>query len=391
MRTTTDPVVGVWTNFWLPKSETFIRDQISELRRWKPRTLGIGQLPETLDIKVDLAPYSMSWPSRASRKLSGPGFLQRKHIKNGLESGIRVMHAHFGTGGVVALPIARGMNIPLAVTFHGHDVTAGVNPDAGSDQKYLRQLNHLFAETHLLIAVSNFIAERLRKLGAPPEKIKVLPIGTQIPVGGFASPWEHKTISFLGRLVPKKGVDKLIEAASLLPADLRNVELIIIGDGPERKALQGLANKLAVRATFKGALPRESALAHVRNSRMFCSPSVTAADGDSEGLPMAIQEASALGLPVVSFTHAGIPEAIQHGFSGLLAPEGNVEELAQNITRLLRDDDFCTKLGHGGRKRIAEVYDMTTCTRNLEHAYDELLELGQTTRGLFRTESSTIG
>jgi glycosyltransferase involved in cell wall biosynthesis len=105
-------------------------------------------------------------------------------------------------------------------------------------------------------------------------------------------------------------------------------------------------------------------------SRLFVSPSKTAPDGDSEGLPTTIVEAARLGLPTVSTRHSGIPEAVKHGETGLLGDEGDRVTLAANIERLLRDDALRVRLGEQARRNADAHFDLALQTERLERLYD---------------------
>jgi colanic acid/amylovoran biosynthesis glycosyltransferase len=105
-------------------------------------------------------------------------------------------------------------------------------------------------------------------------------------------------------------------------------------------------------------------------------PSVTAADGDSEGLPVVIFEAAASGLPVVGFDHAGIPEAVIDGETGFIVPEGEVEPLAARLGELLADPDLAARMGGRARTLAEQDFDLARQTERLERIYDDVVELG---------------
>src|SRR6185312_15960067 len=124
---------------------------------------------------------------------------------------------------------------------------------------------------------------------------------------------------------------------------------------------------------FLGALPPDEALRHVAAAKMLAAPSRTAADGDTEGLPTTILEGAALGLPVVSTRHSGIPEAVVEGETALLGPEGDPRALAANIATLLADDGLRARLGTRGREFTSANYDLVKQSGKLEDLYDSLV------------------
>jgi glycosyltransferase involved in cell wall biosynthesis len=152
------------------------------------------------------------------------------------------------------------------------------------------------------------------------------------------------------------------------------VRLDIIGDGPLRSELEALAKALGIRARFRGMLDPEEVQSSMSRARVLCNPSVTAASGDVEGFGMVFAEAQAVGTPVVSFAHAAIPEAVSHGVTGLLCPEGSVEPLAEAIRTFLSDDSFWFRTSQYAANWVREHFDIARQTRKLEAIYDGCLE-----------------
>jgi glycosyltransferase involved in cell wall biosynthesis len=183
-----------------------------------------------------------------------------------------------------------------------------------------------------------------------------------------------KQVLFVGRLVEKKGCKHLIEAMHEVQRVIPDALLTVVGDGPLRSSLEESATRLGVRCDFVGAQDAGAIRRYLRRADVFCVPSVTAADGDSEGFGIVFIEAQAAGVPVVSFRHGGIPEAVHDGISGLLAAEGNVDELARHIIQFLADDDLRLAAGAAGRKYVKERYSLTMRTAELEDIYDRVLQ-----------------
>lgn len=366
------PTVAVWRGLWLPRSETFVRNQVASLSRWRPYLVGLRRLPDGLDVVPDLAPYGSGPVSdlvlRADRATG-----LRRHFDAALRrERVRVIHAHFGTGGVEVLPISRRTGIPLVVTFHGFDATSHPRGREKGHARYREALEELFAHASRLIAVSDFIAGRLLDLGAPEERVRVLPIG--IPVDAPPGDGGRSGVVFAGRLVEVKGVADLIDAVALLPADLRaSTPLRIAGSGPLEAPLRERAERAGVAAEFLGAV--DSATVHelLATGAVFASPSRTSADGAQEGFGMVFLEAGLAGTPVLSYSHGGVPEAVVDGGTGLLAPEGDVPALSAALERLLRDASLRARLGAAGRARVLLDYDVRRCTGRLEDLYDEVV------------------
>jgi glycosyltransferase involved in cell wall biosynthesis len=122
-------------------------------------------------------------------------------------------------------------------------------------------------------------------------------------------------------------------------------------------------------------LPTDAVKAELRQASVFCAPSVEAANGDCEGLGMVFIEAAAMGVPVVSTRHGGIPEAVRDGKTGLLVPERDAPSLAAAIGRLLRDASFRQQLSVEGQRFVQKQFDLSNQTSELEALYDEVVQL----------------
>jgi glycosyltransferase involved in cell wall biosynthesis len=154
------------------------------------------------------------------------------------------------------------------------------------------------------------------------------------------------------------------------------VRLVIIGDGPLRGELERIATELKVSAEFLGVQGPDAVRGWMQRAWVLCNPSVTAANGDTEGLGMVFAEAQATGLPVVSTLHGGIPEVVRDGETGLLARERCAEELASHLERMLMDRAFWQACSERGKRWIREQFDIRRCTAGLEEVYDDAVARG---------------
>jgi glycosyltransferase involved in cell wall biosynthesis len=153
----------------------------------------------------------------------------------------------------------------------------------------------------------------------------------------------------------------------------RDVGCRIVGEGPLRDALAERIerNGLAGRVTLEGALPHATVIEAYATASVFALPCVTASDGDRDGIPNVILEAMAMGLPVVSTRHSGIPEVVEDGVTGLLVSPGDVEGLADALATLLDDPERRAELGRAGRRRVASEFDART---NVQRLVEEFVE-----------------
>jgi glycosyltransferase involved in cell wall biosynthesis len=364
------PVVAVWRDVWLVHSETFIRDQVGALTRWQPLLVGINQWADGLDVAPDYAPFSARVPYQLAPVLvRAPGVAGRyARVLRGRRASL--LHAHFGNGAVAALPIARAAGVPLVATFHGYDLTRLPGLPYGAGRLYRRGLRDVFSRAVRLIAVSDFVADELRRLGAPPAKIAVHHIGTRIrPEPAVGS--QRRGVAFVGRLVEKKGPRDLLRAVAQVPVELRQGPVRLVGVGPLETELRALAEQLGVAAEFLGRLSSDQVAGVLSDAAVFCTPSRTGSDGDAEGLGMVFLEAAMAAMPVVSYRHGGVPEAVVDGVTGLLADEGDVGGLAAALTRVLADPELAAELGRQGRLRALAEFDVVRQTVLLEELYDE--------------------
>jgi glycosyltransferase involved in cell wall biosynthesis len=291
----------------------------------------------------------------------------------------RLVHAHFGRGGALALPIARQLGVPLVVHYHGGDATKETHYRRGVlPTIYQQRLVALQREAALFVCVSNFIRERLLARGFPAEKLVVHPLGVEIGDeerdAASLAPREP-IILFAGRFVEKKGIGVLIEAVRRLGQDGRAVRLELVGDGPLVAEAKRQATGLRDIA-FLGWLPNAELRARMQRALAVCVPSVEAAGGDSEGLPMVVLEAMASGAPVVATDHAGIAEAVQDGSTGLLVAPGDVDALAAALRRIVDAPDIAQAMGRAGRLAAKEHFNGTLQSRRLEQILLDVIGAG---------------
>ena len=362
-----DRRVVVWRSAMLPASETFIRNQADSLSRWQPLYVGATRIDSVLARDTDVIAFPAPADDRAFLRLRLTG--SSPHLRKILaDVRPQLVHAHFGGDGWLVSAAAARAGVPLVVTLHGHDVTRQPSSTGPKGVRYRRNLRTVFRRAHLLVAVSEVIREQAIRWGADPAKVRVHHTGVPLPAV-VPAPSKRFDVAFVGRFVEKKGTDDLVAALASLG---RPASAVFIGDGPRLAETQGYARRLDVDATFLGARPADEVYRLLGESRVLAAPSRTAADGDTEGLPTTIVEAMALGLPVVSTRHSGIPEAVHDGVTGLLGAEGDRDALAANLRKLLDDQNLRTAMGTAARARAEADFDVVKQSRRLEDLYDEV-------------------
>lgn len=180
----------------------------------------------------------------------------------------------------------------------------------------------------------------------------------------------------IARLVEKKGIEYAIKAIAKVAENHPNIIYNIAGDGPLRESLEKLILDLKISDNVKllGWMTQEQVRQLYVDSHIFVLPSVTAATGDREGQALVLQEAQAMGLPVVSTLHNGIPEGVLEGKSGFLVPERDVDALAEKIGYLVENPEIWTQMGQHGRKFVEERYDIKQLNKQLVEMYEKLLK-----------------
>ncbi len=367
-----------WSGVLMTPSETFIRAQARAMRRFTPHFAGVRFYgPGSFLAREECT--LLNGGGLAGRlgetifKATGaaPGFCRRlARLRPGL------LHAHHGVNGALALPLASALRVPLVVTFYGRDATVEWSSQRFSltQQLFRWRTPRLQRETALFIAVSGFIKRKLVERGYPADKIIVHYYG--VDTSEFradpAVPREP-VVLFVGRLDEKKGCQYLIRAMERVQAVLPRWQLVLIGDGPLMADLKAQAASVLRRCTFLGLQPPGIVRQWMNRASLLVAPSVTAASGDSEGLPTVIVEAQAMGLPVVATDHAGINEAIAQGETGLMAPERDEARLAEHILRLCSDPALWRQISAHARLQVERRFDLRDQTAAMEGLYADLI------------------
>lgn len=351
---------------WLPPSETFIRNQMNSMRQWEPRAIGMDRLSSVLARNSDTVLFRDDLAGGIRRRLFSSLGRDRRLDRWLRETRVDLIHAHFGPDATFIAPTAQRLGIPLIVTMHGYDVTSRLG------ERYEGKLRRVFDYASRIIAVSGFIADRAIAMGAPPEKVVVHHIGIPVEVSTLSPPPATWDVLFVGRLVEKKGVQDLVEALDQLPSDQRSARVGVIGEGILREQLAASTRSLGLNVEFLGAQPPESVATHLAASRMLVVPSRRASTGDMEGLPTVLLEAARAGVPVVSYRHGGVEEAVAHGQTGLVSTEGDVEGLSSGISWMLSHPEEARVMGAEGRRRLLRDFDIVKQTAALEAIYSSI-------------------
>jgi glycosyltransferase involved in cell wall biosynthesis len=262
-----------------------------------------------------------------------------------------LIHAHWLLPQALTVIIARvlsGRELPLLATAHGGDLY-------GLRGRLMDRLRgFVLSQTAAVTVVSRAMAEDLVRAGVPPEKVRVIPMGTDL-TGLFCpgeAPRDPKQVLFVGRLVEKKGCRYLIEAWRKVIERKAEARLLIVGDGPERERLERRAVETKTEGSirFLGALPQASLPDLYRSSAVVVFPSVVGRGGDREGFGLVPVEALGCECAVVVTDLPAMRDIVQDGETGLVVRRESSEEIAGAVLRLLKAPAFSRRLGQNGRR-----------------------------------------
>ena len=259
-----------------------------------------------------------------------------------------IVHAHW----IIPQGIVQSLfRKPYIVTGHGGDVTS-------LNKGIMRRLKiRCLKRARHVTVVSEHLKNRILEL-TPDLQPDVLSMGVNVSSFGkqyfcadYFGQGKRKVALFVGRLAEKKGVTYLISAMKQMDA-----VLVIVGEGPLREKLQEQARDMNVEAVFLGAKTHDELKRIYASADVFVMPSVTAKDGDQEGLGLVMLEAMASGLPIVANDSGGISQVIENGVNGLLCQEKNVAQLTDAISTVLNDDVLASRLRKNGAELVKQ-YD----------------------------------
>lgn len=266
------------------------------------------------------------------------------------------LHAHFATApALVAMFTSELTGIPYTFTAHARDIYVDTQP---------RLLRAEMERAQAVVTISDYNREYLLGEISPTSNGKVHCIYNGLDLSEFTFRWPRvadpgpPVILSVARLIAKKGLENLIEAAAILQRRGRVFQVEIIGSGPLQQALETRAAELSLSdcVRFPGAQPQETVRLAYQRAAVFALPCVVTGDGDRDGIPMVVLEAMASGVPVVSTPISGIPELIDSERHGLLVPPNIPRMLADALDRLLTDPQLRDRLARSARAKVESQF-----------------------------------
>jgi colanic acid/amylovoran biosynthesis glycosyltransferase len=279
------------------------------------------------------------------------------------------------------MPLVKKLGVKHVVTFYGHDV----NRMPKVQPIWVERYQELFQSVSQVLCEGPHMATCLQKLGCPPEKVAVHHLGVALDSLHFEPrQWKPGTplrVLIAASFKEKKGIPYALRALGELRDEL-SFEVTVIGDASDDAKFQKEKAQiyrvveeygLAPRIRFLGYRPHSTLLEEAYKHHVFLSPSVTAADGDTEGgAPVSVIEMAASGMLVVSTFHCDIPAIIKDGETGLLAEERNVDQLCQKIWWLTKNPTEWMPLLENGRKHIEEHFNAQVQGGRLSNIYEDI-------------------
>ena len=347
-------------------SETFILNQMTGLiDRGHDIEILAERVPLEEESHEDVLRYDLLRKTQYIHFKNDRTFLDVSNAKKLVTSfDADLIHTHFAVKPAdIAFEIFTRIGIPFIITAHAYDIF--INPD-------VTRLKAKFLASKRVITCSQFNKNYLLTLLGKEfdSKIVVNPYGINLSRFNYR---ERKgddriRILYVGRLVEKKGILDGIAAFQQVHKKRPFTELRVIGNGPllEQAKDRVEETNLTERVHFLGGLTQEKVITEMENADIFLLPSKKAPNGDCEGLPVVILEAQAMGLPVVSTIHTGIPEEVLDGETGILVQEGDVLAMGEGLLKLIESPGLRHQMGKAGRKWVETRFDLGRELHDLE-------------------------
>jgi colanic acid/amylovoran biosynthesis glycosyltransferase len=340
-------------------SETFIHNHLSYLKPeitltggWRPYITKEGEniisIPAGELIRIGIKRvFSVLYPPFYTYFLTK--YLQKEKPD--------VVLAEYGITGLGVMEACKKTNTRLVVHFHGFD--ASHRPTI---EKYKKDYQRLFEIADKIIVVSKDMAAQLMGMGAPAAKIINNPYGVETEKFYGANPQQaEKIVLSVGRFTGKKAPHLTLQAFDKVLEKHPDARLVMIGGGELFESSKALVETLGMKhaVEFAGVKSPEEVAEWHRKARIFVQHSITNPEnGDSEGTPNTILEASAAGLPIISTRHAGIKEAVDHEITGFLVEEGDYLKMADYMCLLLDDSALAQKMGENAALKMRQEYEI---------------------------------
>jgi len=281
-----------------------------------------------------------------------------------------IIHCHFGPTAIKYLYLKEilGKKIRFYTTFHGYDISSYIATYGPAVYSRLLKKGDLF------LPINSEWKKKLIELGCPDSKIEIIRMGVNLRKISFKKNFSlHKPVRLVtvGRLVEKKGIQYSMQAFAQALKEYPDMVYSIVGEGELKNELEDLAIKLNLhnKFSFLGFKNNEEILKLLNESDIFLLTSVSAKNGDLEGIPVSLMEAMASGVVVISSYHSGIPELIKDGISGMLVQEKQIAEITEKIKKIIEEPQTYKRLAEEARREIEENYNLEKIKEKINNLY----------------------
>ena len=289
-----------------------------------------------------------------------------------LRTDFDIIQCHYGPVGLEGIFLKNaGIKAKVCTSFHGYDLSR--YPLIHGPNIY----DELFEKGDIFLPISEYWKNQLLEMGCNLDRLVVHRMGIDPDKFQYKEkvldPSGPVRILTIGRLVEKKGHEFAIKAIANLVSHGCNIKYVIAGDGPLRSDLETQVRDLHLdeKVTFLGSVDQDEVINLYRQAHIFLLPSVTASDGDKEGVPVVLMEAMAMGLTVVSTHHSGISELVIDGESGYLVPERDIKALTEKLKHLIASPDVSRQMANHAREYVLQNYNIKTLNRILRQIYQK--------------------
>lgn len=299
-----------------------------------------------------------------------PSFVREQLVSKSLKKHkIDVALVEYGIHAHHILPIVKKAKLPLVVHFHGYDATV---------KEIIKEHNNykeVFAYASKVIAVSTAMKQQLEDMGCPANKVVYNANAAQDKFFEIQPRFTKKQLISVGRFTHKKAPYYTILAFKEALKKHPDAKLLLAGEGVLLEVCKNVVNHFGLenQVQFLGVIKPEQIIQLLKESRAYIQHSITASNGDTEGMPISILEASAAGLPVISTYHTGISDVIENEVTGLLSIEHDVSKMAYDIIRVLDDVTFARQLGNSGKDRIKSNFSFAKHIDGIQKLLEESL------------------
>lgn len=338
-------------------SETFIHNHIKYLN--PVATLTDGWLPYLDNNSKTIFHFPFSFNVlRGALKKYLPNIYYKIYQHNFkrylIENKIEIVLAEYGITASNMVDVCVELNIPLVAHYHGFDAYEYKTID-----QYKSAYLNLSKKATKIIVVSEDMKNELIKLGMDATKMINHPYGVDVEKFKQTQPAKNKNIIIsVGRFTGKKAPDLVIKSFALVIKEVPDAELWMVGSGEKFEECKSLIQELALQEKVKlwGVKSPDEISALLSQAKVFVQHSLRPANGDSEGTPNTVLEASSTGLPIVSTLHAGIKEAVIHNKTGYLVKEGDYVQMSKHLIELLTSDEKVKEFGENARAHMIQNY-----------------------------------